>query len=53
MKKLTELMAEELSAAFEKAGYDPAYGKVNVSNRPDLCHGRSQGVQKSTFYDRR
>ena len=27
MKKLTELMAEELSAAFEKAGYDPAYGK--------------------------
>ena len=27
MKKLMEQMAEELSAAFEKAGYDPSYGK--------------------------
>ena len=31
MKKLMEQMAEELSAAFEKAGYDPSYGKVTVS----------------------
>ena len=37
MKKLMEQMAEELSAAFEKSGYDPSYGKVTVSNRPDLC----------------
>lgn len=44
MKKLTELMAEELSAAFEKAGYDPAYGKVNVSNRPDLCEYQCNGA---------
>ncbi len=36
MKKLMELMAEELASAFEKAGYDPEYGKVTVSNRPDL-----------------
>ena len=35
MKKIMEQMAEELSAAFEKAGYDPSYGKVTVSNRPD------------------
>ena len=27
MKKLMEQMAEELSAAFEKSGYDPSYGK--------------------------
>ena len=26
MKKIMEQMAEELSAAFEKAGYDPSYG---------------------------
>ena len=26
MKKLMEQMAEELSAAFEKSGYDPSYG---------------------------
>ena len=44
MKKLMELMAEELSAAFEKAGYDPAYGKVNVSNRPDLCEFQCNGA---------
>ena len=44
MKKLTELMAEELSAAFEKAGYDPVYGKVNVSSRPDLCEYQCNGA---------
>ena len=44
MKKLMELMAEELSAAFEKAGYDPSYGKVNVSNRPDLCEFQCNGA---------
>ena len=27
MKKLMELMAEELASAFEKAGYNPEYGK--------------------------
>ena len=44
MKKLMEQMAEELSAAFEKAGYDPAYGKVTVSNRPDLCEFQCNGA---------
>ena len=44
MKKLMEKMAEELSAAFEKAGYDPAYGKVTVSNRPDLCEYQCNGA---------
>lgn len=59
MKKLMEQMAEELSAAFEKSGYDPSYGKVTVSNRPDLCefqcngcYGRSQSIQEGTVYDR-
>ena len=44
MKKLTDYMAEELSAAFEKAGYDPSYGKVGVSNRPDLCEYQCTGA---------
>lgn len=44
MKKLMELMAEELSAAFEKAGYEPSYGKVTVSNRPDLCEFQCNGA---------
>ncbi len=44
MNKLTDYMAEELSAAFEKAGYDPSYGKVGVSNRPDLCEYQCNGA---------
>ena len=44
MKKLTDCMAEELSAAFEKAGYDSSYGKVGVSNRPDLCEYQCNGA---------
>ncbi len=30
--------------AFEKAGYDPEYGKVTVSNRPDLCEYQCNGA---------
>ena len=44
MKKIMEQMAEELSAAFEKAGYDSSYGKVTVSNRPDLCEYQCNGA---------
>ena len=44
MKKIMEQMAEELSAAFEKAGYDSSYGKVGVSNRPDLCEYQCNGA---------
>ena len=44
MKKIMEQMAEELSAAFEKAGYDPSYGKVTISNRPDLCEYQCNGA---------
>ncbi len=44
MKKLTDYMAEELSAAFEKAGYDSSYGKVGVSNRPELCEYQCNGA---------
>ncbi len=44
MKKLNEYMGEELAKAFEKAGYDPALGKVVVSNRPDLCEYQCNGA---------
>ena len=43
MDKLIDLISAEVSAAFQEAGFDPAYGKVAVSNRPDLgeyqCNG--------------
>ena len=44
MKKIMEQMAEELSAAFEKAGYDPPTEKLLVSNRPDLCEYQCNGA---------
>ena len=44
MKKMMDLLAEEMSAAFEKAGYDASLGKVTVSNRPDLCEYQCNGA---------
>ena len=37
MKKLADMLSAELGNAFEAAGYDPKYGKVTLSNRPDSC----------------
>ena len=28
---------EKMQQAFQAAGYDPSFGRVTVSNRPDLC----------------
>ena len=44
MKKMITLMTEEISKAFEKAGYDPSYGRVTLSNRPDLCEYQCNGA---------
>ena len=44
MKKLNDYMGEELAKAFEAAGYDPALGKVVISNRPDLCEYQCNGA---------
>ncbi len=44
MKKLTERMEAELRQAFEKAGYDPSYGNVVTSDRPDLCEFQCNGA---------
>ncbi len=44
MKEILELISEEMKQAFEKAGYPSEYGKVNVSNRPDLCELQCNGA---------
>lgn len=44
MKEILELISEEMRQAFEKAGYPSEYGKVNVSNRPDLCELQCNGA---------
>lgn len=44
MKKLINLVAEELAVAFENAGYDKSYARVTLSNRPDLCEYQCNGA---------
>lgn len=44
MKKIITLIEEEMIPAFEKAGYDAAFAKVTVSNRPDLCEFQCNGA---------
>lgn len=44
MKKLLDLLSEEMGKAFEAAGYDPALGRVTPSNRPDLCEFQCNGA---------
>ena len=44
MKKIIDLIEAEVVKAFEAAGYNPALGKVTVSNRPDLCEYQCNGA---------
>lgn len=44
MKTLLELITIEVKSAFQKAGYDEAYAKVTLSNRPDLCEYQCNGA---------
>jgi len=44
MKKLLDLISDEMMQAFEQAGYDRALGKVTLSNRPDLCEYQCNGA---------
>ncbi len=44
MKKLINLVAEEMAEAFEAAGYDRSLARVTLSNRPDLCEYQCNGA---------
>ena len=44
MEKFVDLLTAEVSEAFASAGFDPACGKVTVSNRPDLCQFQCNGA---------
>ena len=44
MEKLIDRLNALVSQAFANAGYDPAYGRVSVSNRPDLCQYQCNGA---------
>ncbi|MCI5874211.1 MAG: arginine--tRNA ligase [Clostridiales bacterium] len=44
MKKILDLITAEVTAAFVACGYDEKYGKVTLSNRPDLCEYQCNGA---------
>ena len=44
MNTIIELITEEVKNAFQKAGYDAFYGRVTLSNRPDLCEYQCNGA---------
>lgn len=44
MKTFLKLITMEMEEAFRAAGYDEAYAKVSLSNRPDLCEYQCNGA---------
>ncbi|MFR3649521.1 MAG: arginine--tRNA ligase [Enterocloster aldenensis] len=44
MKKILDLMEQELKQAFEACGYEAKFAKVVLSNRPDLCEYQCNGA---------
>lgn len=44
MERILDLISDKMAQAFKDAGYDPAFGRVNVSNRPDLCEYQCNGA---------
>ncbi|MBO4872235.1 MAG: arginine--tRNA ligase [Lachnospiraceae bacterium] len=41
---LQEQMTLEAAQAFESCGFDPELGRINLSNRPDLCEYQCNGA---------
>ena len=44
MKKILDIITAKMQRAFEDAGYDASFGRVTVSNRPDLCEYQCNGA---------
>ena len=44
MEKILDIISAKMQKAFQDAGYDASYGRVTVSNRPDLCQYQCNGA---------
>ena len=44
MEKILDIISKKMQQAFQDAGYDPSFGRVTVSNRPDLCQFQCNGA---------
>ena len=44
MEKILDIITAKMQAAFVAAGYEASFGRVNLSNRPDLCEYQCNGA---------
>ncbi len=44
MKKILDIITAKMRQAFADAGYEESFGRVTVSNRPDLCEYQCNGA---------
>jgi len=44
MEKILNIISAKMQQAFVDAGYDASFGRVTVSNRPDLCQYQCNGA---------
>ena len=44
MEKILDIISAKMQQAFADAGYDASFGRVTVSNRPDLCEYQCNGA---------
>ena len=44
MEKILNIITSKMQQAFADAGYDASFGRVTVSNRPDLCEYQCNGA---------
>ena len=44
MEQILTIITAKMRSAFEAAGYDASFGRVTVSNRPDLCEYQCNGA---------
>ena len=44
MEKILDIITVRMQQAFADAGYDASFGRVTVSNRPDLCEYQCNGA---------
>ena len=44
MEKILDIITAKMQQAFQDAGFDASFGRVTVSNRPDLCEYQCNGA---------
>ncbi len=48
MERITQILTDKVSSAFEKCGYDKELGAVSISDRPELCQFQCNGSFKAS-----